>query len=57
MGWGEPAAPKQNGPLLVQTGRWLGKRVRYRLRPYGSSSSASEIRFMELNIAQFSVQT
>jgi hypothetical protein len=25
--------PKQNGPLLVQTGRWSGVRVRYRLRP------------------------
>ena len=27
VNWSQPAAPKQNGPLLVHTGRWIGKRV------------------------------
>jgi hypothetical protein len=42
----------ENGPLLVQTGRCQVMRVRYRLRPSGDSSSASEMLFMSRNVAQ-----
>jgi len=42
----------KNGPLLVHTGRCQVMRVRYRLRPWGDSSSASEMRFMYRNVAQ-----
>jgi hypothetical protein len=39
----------KNGPLLVHTGRLTGEtlvRVRYRLRPEGISSRASEMKFI-----------
>jgi hypothetical protein len=49
---GEPAASKKNGPLLVQTGRCQVMRVRYRLRPSGDSSRASEIVFIRSNVSQ-----
>jgi hypothetical protein len=41
----------KNGPLLVQTGRCQVMRARYRLRPSGDSSSASEILFMQATVA------
>jgi hypothetical protein len=45
--------PKQNGPLLVQTGREMGcTRVRYRLRPLADSNSAGDIFIMNGNVSQ-----
>jgi hypothetical protein len=43
----------QNGPLLVQTGRFdKSMRVRYRLRPWGISSRPSAMKCMARTLAQ-----
>jgi hypothetical protein len=49
----ENGQDKEKGPVRKQRALREGMRVRYQLRPGGSSSRASEIRFIGLNVARF----